>query len=85
MIDPVAGSLPAAERIAALDILRGFALRGILIMNMPGFNSSFFAQADGSQSLWWLRTHDRGPMETLWARMTHGGGRASSAVEAAPR
>ena len=44
-------SLPAAERIPTLDILRGFALMGILIMNMPGFNTSFFVEADGSH-LW---------------------------------
>ncbi|MBL8342590.1 MAG: DUF418 domain-containing protein, partial [Rubrivivax sp.] len=44
-------SLPAAERLPTLDILRGFALMGILIMNMPGFSSSFFAEADGSY-LW---------------------------------
>jgi len=37
-----------SERIATLDIIRGFALLGILIMNMPGFSSSFFAEADGS-------------------------------------
>ena len=43
--------LPVSERIAVLDILRGFALMGILIMNMPGFSSSFFAEADGSH-LW---------------------------------
>jgi uncharacterized protein len=43
--------LPASERIATLDVLRGVALMGILIMNMPGFNSSFFAEADGSH-LW---------------------------------
>jgi uncharacterized protein len=56
--------LPVSQRIATLDILRGFALMGILIMNMPGFNSSFFAEADGSH-LWpgkmdqaaeWVRT-----------------------------
>ena len=43
--------LPAAERLPTLDILRGFALLGILIMNMPGFSSSPFAEADGSH-LW---------------------------------
>ena len=35
--------LPAAERIAALDVLRGFALLGIFIMNIPGFSHSMFA------------------------------------------
>jgi uncharacterized protein len=44
-------ALPRAERLPTLDILRGFALMGILIMNMPGFNSSFFSEADGSH-LW---------------------------------
>jgi len=43
--------VPVGERIATLDILRGFALLGILIMNMPGFSTSFFAEADGSH-LW---------------------------------
>ena len=41
-------SLPATERIATLDILRGFALMGILIMNMPGFSYSGWHEADGS-------------------------------------
>ena len=45
------GALPVSERIPTLDIVRGFALMGILIMNMPGFSSSFFAEADGSH-LW---------------------------------
>jgi uncharacterized protein len=45
------GSLPASERLPTLDILRGFALMGILIMNMPGFSTSMFAEADGSH-LW---------------------------------
>ena len=48
MATPTIGSLPMSERIATLDIIRGFALLGILIMNMPGFSSSFFAEADGS-------------------------------------
>lgn len=43
--------LPSAERLATLDILRGFALMGILIMNMPGFSSSWWAEVDGSH-LW---------------------------------
>ena len=43
--------LSVAQRIPTLDIVRGFALLGILIMNMPGFSSSFFAEADGSH-LW---------------------------------
>ena len=48
MTTSASGALPVAERIATLDILRGVALLGILIMNMPGFSSSFFAEADGS-------------------------------------
>ncbi len=61
MQSPVDGALPVGERIATLDILRGFALLGILIMNMPGFSNSFFVEADGSH-LWpgastsWPRT-----------------------------
>jgi uncharacterized protein len=34
--------LPAAERIEVLDVLRGFALFGIFIMNMPSFAHSIF-------------------------------------------
>jgi uncharacterized protein len=49
-----AAPLPVAERLPLLDILRGFALMGILIMNMPFFGTSFFAEADGSH-LWQSR------------------------------
>jgi len=42
-----AGPLPAHERIFALDVLRGVALLGIFIMNMPGFSHSLFAGAGG--------------------------------------
>ena len=45
------GPVQASERIPTLDIVRGFALLGILIMNMPGFSASFYAEADGSH-LW---------------------------------
>ena len=50
--------VPRAERLPTLDILRGFALMGILIMNMPGFNSSFFIEADGSHL--WTGQFDQG-------------------------
>ncbi|MGL6112246.1 MAG: DUF418 domain-containing protein [Rubrivivax sp.] len=42
------GSLPVSERISTLDVLRGFALMGILIMNMPGFSYSGWHESDGS-------------------------------------
>jgi len=51
------GSLPRSERLPTLDILRGFALMGILIMNMPGFAASIFAEADGS--FLWTAPADR--------------------------
>ena len=41
-------ALPTSERLPTLDILRGFALMGILIMNMPGFSFSGFTESDGS-------------------------------------
>ncbi|MBL8346730.1 MAG: DUF418 domain-containing protein [Rubrivivax sp.] len=50
-------SLPASERLPVLDILRGFALMGILIMNMPGFSTSFFVEADGSHL--WKQPYDQ--------------------------
>jgi uncharacterized protein len=50
-LESAAAQLPISQRIPTLDILRGFALMGILIMNMPSFNSSFFIEADGSH-LW---------------------------------
>ena len=55
------GALPVSERLATLDILRGIALLGILVMNMPGFGASFYAEADGSHlwaSLWDRRAED---------------------------
>jgi uncharacterized protein len=51
MSSTIEASIPVGERITTLDILRGCALLGILIMNMPGFSTSFFAEADGSH-LW---------------------------------
>ena len=43
-----AAPIAANERILTLDVIRGFALLGIFIMNMPFFNTSFFAGADGT-------------------------------------
>ena len=51
MSTPPSWPVQVTERLATLDILRGFALMGILIMNMPGFSYSGFAEADGSH-LW---------------------------------
>jgi uncharacterized protein len=45
------GPVSTTERIYTLDVVRGFALLGILIMNMPGFANSFYAEVDGSH-LW---------------------------------
>ena len=39
------------ERVVTLDIIRGFALFGILVMNMPAFGASFYAGWSG-EDLW---------------------------------
>lgn len=48
---PVSGS----ERLFVLDLVRGVALLGILIMNMPGFATSFYSGLSGSDLWvdWW--------------------------------
>ena len=48
--------VPADERIEVLDTIRGFALLGIFIMNMPAFNTSLFLGFDEAMwPHWWDR------------------------------
>jgi uncharacterized protein len=43
----------------------------------------FFVQVPLSG--WWLKHHDRGPMEALWARLTYGRKTAAAAAELKPQ
>jgi uncharacterized protein len=45
-----------------------------------GLSLAIFWLVQVPWSLWWLKSHERGPMEALWARLTYGHG----ASEAAP-
>jgi len=58
----------ASERIYTLDVIRGFALLGIFIMNMPWFNTSFHAGKDGTRLWpdWWDRWTETA-MEVLFS------------------
>ena len=48
---PVDGSIgPVRERIEALDVLRGFALLGVFVMNMQGFAHSLFTPPEALAS-----------------------------------
>jgi uncharacterized protein len=49
------------ERVAEIDLIRGIALLGIFIMNMPGFDLSFASGADGSHAF--AAWYDRGVEE----------------------
>src|ERR1044071_9063667 len=48
-MNPEPTPTPASARVFSLDVVRGAALLGILIMNMPAFSASFFAGASGIQ------------------------------------
>ena len=50
-MDSTVTPIAAKERIYTLDVIRGFALLGIFIMNMPWFNTSFFVDYTGHE-LW---------------------------------
>ena len=49
--DDAEAPLAATERVAAHDVLRGFALLGIFIMNMPAFSHSPFALPETPRGL----------------------------------
>src|SRR5262245_48207276 len=50
-MSPTMQPTPPSQRMEILDVLRGFALLGIFIMNMPYFHQPFFAGWDGT-ALW---------------------------------
>ena len=54
-MDSTATPIGAKERIYTLDVIRGFALLGIFIMNMPWFNTTFFIDFTGTDlwTSWW--------------------------------
>jgi len=62
---PGLGAVPDAERIAALDVLRGFAVLGILVMNIQSFamidaaysNPTAFGDLTGANYWVWLLSH----------------------------
>ena len=56
--------IEANERIYTLDVIRGFALLGIFIMNMPGFSASLFARYGGVErnTPWWDSAADTARM-----------------------
>lgn len=55
-MSPHAAPIRAGERIDVLDAIRGFALLGIFIMNMPVFDNSLFLGFGGDPTWhWWDR------------------------------
>jgi uncharacterized protein len=69
----------ASDRIQALDVIRGVALFGILLMNIVGFglprayeDPSISGGADGANlAAWWMNTlFFEGTMRTLFSILT---------------
>jgi uncharacterized membrane protein YeiB len=52
-----AAPIPPSERIVTLDVLRAFALLGILVMNMPFFFASGWSALPPHER--WPGTYDR--------------------------
>jgi uncharacterized protein len=56
-MDVAASPVSARERIGTLDAIRGFALLGIFIMNLPAFHEPIFEGVTGAPTyeFWWDR------------------------------
>ena len=54
-MSPPAAPIRAGERVEVLDAIRGFALLGIFIMNMPVFDNSLFLGYGDPTWQWWDR------------------------------
>ena len=59
-LDAETGPVQPTERIAILDILRGFALFGILVVNLAGFNTAWAIYPAGGTPYpgWYNRVAD---------------------------
>jgi len=57
IVQPVMRPIAAKERIEVLDVLRGFAIFGILLVNMAAYNSPL-AILQWSDVEWWTGTAD---------------------------
>ncbi len=55
-LTPIA-PIPASERIVVIDVLRGFAVFGILLVNMGLFSAPLYVELMGVP--WWTSTVDR--------------------------
>ena len=54
---PTVGPVQSGERIQVLDVLRGFAVFGILLVNMEFFGAPLYRVVTGAE--WWPGTADR--------------------------
>jgi uncharacterized protein len=65
VVSPPPGAVPETERIVAIDVLRGFALLGILVMNVQIFamidaayeNPTAYGNLEGANYAVWLLSH----------------------------
>ena len=67
-----AAPVVSTERISSVDILRGVALLGILVIHVSDFGSpgSFFPTAAGKRSVITIRYHERFSADKTWRTNT---------------